>query len=389
MGKLRRAAETFGLLARAEGDTPTGGSGVTPPARSAVAVVTPDMAVTLSDVFRGLQVIGTAAGQLTVDHYRGDVPSVRPHALVRRPSTLMSARQFYEQATLDLATCGNAYWRRLRGPMTGDVVDLQLLRPAEVGVAEHPDTGRVEYWHRGQKLPDGELRHLKLLPRTGYPLGLGPIQAAQVELQGTLEARDYSSTWLSTTDVPTGVLTTDQPLTPDQAKGYKTIWRGDGEEYANGHGIRVLGQGLKYTPLQISPKDAQFLETRQFNKAQLADLLGIPLSLLHASIAGASQTYQNVEQEWIAFVRFTLMQYLVRIEDALSEELPHGNTARFNVDGLLRTDTKTRYESHEIGLRAGFLTVPEVRSIEGLPPLTDAQLAELTPTTTTPEGIAA
>lgn len=94
--KWRKAAETFGLLARAEGTTATAGSGVTPPARSSAAVVTPDMAVTLSDVFRGLQVIGTAVAQLSVDDYRGDVP-VRPaHHLVRTPSTLHTTRQFWE-----------------------------------------------------------------------------------------------------------------------------------------------------------------------------------------------------------------------------------------------------------------------------------------------------
>ena len=87
-------------------------------------------------------------------------------------------------------------------------------------------------------------------------------------------------------------------------------------------------------------------------------------------------TYSNVEQDWIAFVRFTLMGYLRPIENALTDLTVRGQSVRFNFEALLRTDTKTRYEAHEIALRAKFKTVDEVRAIEGDAPLTADQRAE-------------
>ena len=82
-----------------------------------------------------------------------------------------------------------------------------------------------------------------------------------------------------------------------------------------------------------------------------------------------SQTYSNVEQEWLGFTRFTLLSYLRKIEEALTEFTPRGQTVRFNIETLLRTDTRSRYEAHKIAIESGFLTVNEVREIEGLPPL--------------------
>lgn len=80
-------------------------------------------------------------------------------------------------------------------------------------------------------------------------------------------------------------------------------------------------------------------------------------------------TYSNIEQDWIGFVRFTLTKYLRKIEEALTTFTPRGQTVRFQISALLRSDTLTRYQAHQIALSAGFMTLNEVRAIESLPPL--------------------
>ena len=84
------------------------------------------------------------------------------------------------------------------------------------------------------------------------------------------------------------------------------------------------------------------------------------------------------------------MQYLRKLEEALTDLSPAGQTIRFNLEGLLRSDTSSRYASHRVALEAGFLTVDEVRRIEGRPPLTPEQWEEVnnrikTPSVTTQE----
>ena len=176
---LERAAHWLGFTGRAEGDQ-TGG--VTPPPRpSAPAHVSPDAAVTISDVYRGLQIIGTSVGQLTLDQYRGTSPVKPAAALVRQPQLGKDAALFFEETALDLGTCGNAYWRKIRDPFSGAVVDLQKLAPREVHVSLLWGSDIPVYSWRGQAIDPADIEHLKLFPRTNYPLGLGPIQAAQTE----------------------------------------------------------------------------------------------------------------------------------------------------------------------------------------------------------------
>jgi HK97 family phage portal protein len=82
-----------------------------------------------------------------------------------------------------------------------------------------------------------------------------------------------------------------------------------------------------------------------------------------------SNTYSSVTQDSQAFVRFTLRPWIVRLEEGLSELLPRGQRAVFNLDSLLRASTLDRYNAHKVALDAGFMTVSEVRELEGLPPL--------------------
>lgn len=373
MSIMDRAAALIGFARRSEQAT-AAPAAIMPPPRD--RALTADAALRISTVYRAVEVLSIGISQLGLDQWRGST-RIAPSALITRPNVDQHRPAFLECTTVSLALDGNAYWRILRGP-SGEPVSLQPLNPAEVSARRDSKTDRMVYHWRGERYTPGDrtggdIVHLQKLRVPGRDTGLGPIEAARAELTGALQARDYSSSWFERGDVPTGLLTTDQPLSPDMAKAYRDLWNGvdpeTGKRTPSGVGVRVLGSNLKYDPLQIKPADLQFLETQQFNTTQIARLFGTPASLMLAVVEGNSQSYSNVEQDWIAFTRFTLMAYLREIEEALSAVLPHGNSVRFNVDALQRSDTKTRYEAHKIGIDAGFLTVPEVRTIEGLDPL--------------------
>lgn len=56
--------------------------------------------------------------------------------------------------------------------------------------------------------------------------------------------------------------------------------------------------------------------------------------------------------------------------------LPAGMQAKFNYEGLLRADTKTRYESYQIAINCGLLTRNECRALDGLEPLDEQDQTE-------------
>lgn len=376
MSMIQRAAQWLGIATRddAPGATPPA---LMPPPRS--LQLGPDAAIRISTVYRAVEVLAIGVSQLGLDQWRGN-RRIPASPIIRKPDTRTHRSAFLEYSTVCLALDGNAYWRILRDP-AGAPLALHPLNPYEVSPVTDPRTQAKSFHYRGQPLTEGDrlqgdVVHLQKLRTPGRDKGLGPIEAARRELTGAIQASDYTSGWFERGDVPSGLLVTDQELTPTQAKTYKDQWRGwnpeTGKYEPDGVGVRVLGQGLKYDPLMIKPADLQFLETQQFNTTQIARLFGTPASLMLAVVEGNSQSYANVEQDWIAFTRFTLMGYIREMEEAFSAILPAGNTTRFNVDALQRSDTTTRYAAHAIGLDKGFLTLNEVREMEGLDPLADA-----------------
>jgi len=100
-------------------------------------------------------------------------------------------------------------------------------------------------------------------------------------------------------------------------------------------------------------------------------MFGIPSQYLSLSIESSGMAYTNTNGDRQKLFEDGLQQYITRIEQALSDLLPRGQFAKFNLTTFLRPDNKTRYEGYAIALDKKFMTVNEVRELEGLPALPD------------------
>lgn len=163
------------------------------------------------------------------------------------------------------------------------------------------------------------------------------------------------------------------------------LWMGEGASFSaqeatkekvraesRPHGILVIEGDAEYFPVAHKLDDAQCVKQRRLAAQEIARVFRIPPHMLGAPTAD-SMTYSNVEQESIEFVRYSLTPSLRRIELAVSNDpdLCFEKTfVRFEVDGLLRSDAKTRAEVYHLALDPvqGWLTREEVRRLEDLPP---------------------
>lgn len=348
----------------------------------------------LIPVYRAVQLMQTAAMQipLVVERQGRKLTGTNVPALIRRPSLETDRSDFIAQCVMSLMLTGELFLQRIRAG--AEIIELRIIDPAFVTVTRDDKTRVLTYHYAGRKWSSDDFDHQVMTRRPNALRGFGPLQAARTELGAQADVRDYAGNWFTDTGQPDGLLRSDQPLTADEAQRYRDQWNyydretgtfhdRDGSNPAN---VRVLGKGLDFEPLFLNPADAQWLEVRKFNVTDVARLFGVPSSLLLVSLDGNSLTYSNVEQEWLAFTRFTLMAYLRRIEESLTKLAPAGQTVRFNLEALLRSDTKTRYESYRVGIDAGWLHPDEARAHEDLPPLTDEQreqIAAARSTTTT------
>ena len=316
----------------------------------------------LDSVYRALAILEGSISQLTLDRYSRTLGRPRGSAtsMIQRilpPGQTLPG--FLGEITQSLAQTGNAW---LRVPSDGAAGPVRVLDPSRCSARIDVATGVKTITY--DTLTVSDVRQLQLTHVPGEPLGQGPIQAWADGLRGAIDAHQYAAQWTKRGGRPTGILTTDQTLSADMAKEWKTA--ANATMTPDG-GVAVLGSGLTYKQCYLTPAELQLLDVRKVNVISVARIFGIPARLMLTSGDGDSKTYANMEQESILFVRHTLMPYMREIEAALSELLP--DDVRFNVDGFLRPDTTTRYAAHKVAIEAGFLTIDEVRAIEGLNPL--------------------
>jgi HK97 family phage portal protein len=339
-------------------------SSVVPPPRSATSGVTTSDALSMASVYRAISILSTAIKQVGVHIYRDDEKLESTPLWIKQPDDKITRAEFMARTVNSIALAGNCFWLVSRNAR-GETVKLEVLNPFDMLIQSDDYGNLLGYTYRGTiEYSIADIQHLKALTVPGNLYGLGPIQSCQPELAAIKDTRDYASTWFDKSGVPSGILKSDQMLSPDAAKAAKDSWNALGAG-----GLVVLGNGLTYMPTYMNPRDSQFLENQAFGVQQIARLFGIPANMMLASVDGNSMTYTNIEQEQIAFTRYTLSQYYVEIEAAMSSLLPRGTEARMNIDALLRSDTLSRYQAHQIALAAGFKTLDEVRRDEKLPPL--------------------
>lgn len=361
---------------RSRGQAPVKTGTITPPPRQAAPVTS------LPAVYRAIQVITNAVAQLPLYARRAGrrLDWSQTPGVLKHPSLDISRSEFIEQLVMSMCLRGNAYFIA-EGEYRGAAANLTVLSPDRVTVAWNRGGTGPEYFVDGKKIPRARIGHAALFRGPGQLTGLGPIAAARVDLEGAAAVRDYATNYF-VAGQPAGILSTDQALTGGEADQILKAWNYldvDGnpvEKSSNPSRARVLPRGIKYQPLLVAPKDAQWLEARAFNTTEIARLFGVPAALLLAAVDGTSQTYSNIEQAWIEFSRFTLTMYTRKIEAELSRMLPGGMDAQFNFEGLLRPDTKTRYEAYQTALNGGFMTVNEVRALEDRDPLEEGKQSE-------------
>lgn len=245
----------------------------------------------------------------------------------------------------------------------------------------HPDYISITIEHRtawpepifrigGERVDAADILHIKRYPQAGCVLGLSPIQKAASAVGLTLAAERYGLNYFRDSANPSSVLETEQALDDSAAKSLMRRW-------VASHGGRrlpaVLSGGVKWRPIALTPNESQFLETRQFQRTEIAMWFRIPPHMIGETTKSTSWG-TGLEQQVIGFNTFTLRPWLTCIEQRLSTLLPRGQFFKFNIDGLLRGDVKSRWEAYKIGRDCGVYSVNDIRAKEDMPPVENGDI---------------
>lgn len=291
------------------------------------------------------------------------------------PNPEMTSFVFRETLMTHLLLWGNAYAQLIRNGK-GEVIALYPLMPNRMTV-DRDNKGRLyyQYW-RGKDeaklsrdniviLQPSDVLHIPGLGFDGL-VGYSPIAMAKNAVGMAIACEEYGAKFFANGATPGGIL--EHPgIVKDPARvreSWNAVYQGSG----NAHRIAVLEEGMKYTPIGISPEQAQFLETRKFQINEIARIFRVPPHMVGDL---EKSSFSNIEQQSLEFVKYTLEPWLVRWEQAmvrslLSKTEKEQYFIKFNVDGLLRGDYESRMNGYAIGRQNGWLSANDIRELEDM-----------------------
>ena len=296
------------------------------------------------------------------------------------PNPEMTSFVFRETLMTHLLLWGNAYAQILRDGM-GRVIGLYPLLPDRMDVNRDSRTGELYYLYtrNAEENPNfkgaGQIRLNRMdvlhIPGLGFDglVGYSPIAMAKNAVGIALATEEYGATFFQNGARPAGVL--EHPGVLKDPSKLRESWQSIYGGTKNAGKIAVLEEGVKYQQIAIPPEEAQFLETRKFQIDEIARLYRVPPHMVGDL---EKSSFSNIEQQSLEFVKYTLNPWVVRWEQSLQKALLSNRERkdyfiRFNVDGLLRGDYKSRMEGYAIGRQNGWLSANDIRSLEDMNPI--------------------
>lgn len=347
--------------------------------------VTPENALAVTAVWACVRILSETVASLPLPLYErlpsGGKARAVNHPLYSilhdAPNPEMTSFEYREVTMVHLATWGNAY-SDIEMNNAGRPMALWPLRPDRMEV-RRGDDGQLTYTYMlksGEKRPLDPARvlHLRGMGNNGI-VGYSPIAVARQAIGLAVAAEEFGARFFGNDARPGGVLHHPGVLGDEAYNRLKTNWESRHQGLDKSHRIAILEEGITFKEIGIPPEDAQFLETRRFQIAEIARMYRIPPHML-ADLANA--TFSNIEHQSIEFVVHTVRPWLVRMEQRFSQSLlmPKERSryfAEFLVDGLLRGDIMSRYQAYAVGRQNGWLNADDIRDLENMNPLPGGQ----------------
>ena len=345
--------------------------------------VTERSAMQMTAVYSCVRILAEAVAGLPLHLYRYKEDNGKEkaidhtlyHLLHDEPNPEMSSFVFRETLMTHLLLWGNAYAQIIRNGK-GEVIALYPLIPSRMTV-NRDENGQLyyEYFSVSDDINSNSSRTVVLMPRDvlhipglGFDglVGYSPIAMAKNAIGMAIACEEYGAKFFANGAAPSGVL--EHPGTIKDPKKVREAWQSQFGGSSNAGRVAVLEEGMKYTPISISPEQAQFLETRKFQINEIARIFRIPPHMVGDL---EKSSFSNIEQQSLEFVKYTLDPWVIRWEQSLMRALLSNDEKKeyfikFNLEGLLRGDYESRMKGYSIGRQNGWMSANDIRELENL-----------------------
>lgn len=346
---------------------------------SSAMLVNEQSSLALSAVSACVSLIADSIASLPLDAYRkrgGARQEVTPiPPLVADTFGDGNPQDGFFQALYSLLMRGNWYSFKIRDSRiasdSGNIVGLSPPIHPNIVKPEIKD-GELVYKIGNQEHEARDVFHLRGFTIPGVILGLGPLDYARETLGLGLAQQEFGARFFAQDATPPFTITTPVEMSADAIEDMIKVWKKHHQGIRNSFEPGVLTGGADLKQLSVTPENAQFLESRKFQVAEVARLFRVPPHMI-GDVERSTSWGTGIEVQGIGYTTYTLGPWTTRIERAISSLLPRPQYAKFNVAALLRADTLTRYEAYERARNAGWLNPDEIRELEDRAPIPDGK----------------
>ena len=343
--------------------------------------VTPRKALGYPAVWRAVNLISGDVGKLPLLVYtlngknKEPAPTHPAYKIVRRkPNDYMTAFTFKQTLQAHALTHGNGY-AYIDRDQTGRPVQLLVLDPDSVT----PIVVDRQLWYvyrtplgDERRLPARNALHIKGLGfdgLQGYPV----LKIARDALGAAIAARDHSGRYFKNGARPGGVISVTGKL-PDPARTrMRADWATIHEGLENAHKVAILEEGATYQGFASNARDAQLLETREFDAREVANIFGVPT---HKLGDPSKVAYNSLGEENQSYYDDTLSRWLTvwseECHDKLlseKEKAAETHTIDFDYQEIQRANLPQQVEFVSKLVGSGVINPDEGRGVFGFNPI--------------------
>jgi HK97 family phage portal protein len=331
-------------------------------------------AMLLPAVYRCVEVISDSVAQLPLEPFIVDSQGYRQrhfshptyNMLHLEPNSKMTTYTFIKTLVASVLLNGNGF-AYIQRDSRGNAVGLHYLPPEWVTVNDSTvdHFKPITYSVTGIK---GRVEACNMIHILNFSYdginGVSTLTHAANTLGISADSESHARGFFKGGANAAGILKVQSVLSAKQKADLKTAWSstfnaGTGEP----NGVAVLEGNMDYQPITVNPKDAQMLETREFNVVDVCRFFGVsPVKVFDLS----KSSYSTVEATQLAFLTDTLGPLLRKIEQEFERKLYKPSEkahieVRFDTSKLLRADKAALASYYRELFNIGVLSPNEIR----------------------------
>lgn len=349
--------------------------------------INPHVAMTFSAVYSAVSQISQTVASLPLHVYREfdnnskelAKSDYRYRMLRYQPNREMSSFQWREFVVQSLLLWGNSY-NYLDIDSRGKIRAIWPLRPDWVMVLRNDNNRLVfrympMYYYNIPVEPgtyeDWQILHIPGLGFDGT-IGYSPITMAREAVSLGLASQEFAGRFFANNARP-NLLLTNEGASLDPQK-FRETWNSQFGGLENAGKVGVLTGGKwSVQSFSISPRDAQFLEGRNFDISEVARIYNMPPNRL-GDPNGKAATYASAEQSDLDYAKHTIRPWIERIEQKMDMTVLGSQSAlmcKHDMTELLRGDLSATATAYAAFVEKGILLRDEVRNKLDMNPLPD------------------